>query len=68
MIEFVRRLVTGATEPCGNRVQLEDATGTPYDAADPLPIGVVVPTAPYHGVVTVASCWTLTTTCRASPA
>jgi hypothetical protein len=36
-IEFVRRLTNGRTQPCGNRVQLEDptgvATGTP---ANPL--------------------------------
>jgi hypothetical protein len=41
-IEFVRRLVSGRTQLAGNRVQLEDTTGTPYSGVNPLPTGGVV--------------------------
>ena len=38
-IEFVRQILGGGVQSAGNRVQLEDPTGVPYDIGNPLPIG-----------------------------
>lgn len=37
-IEFLRRLANNVLQHAGNRVQLEDQTGNPYDAGNPLPV------------------------------
>jgi hypothetical protein len=37
-VEFVRRLLNGNTQAAGNRVQLEDADGNAFNAANPVPV------------------------------
>jgi hypothetical protein len=55
-VEFVRRLLNGSTQAAGNRVQIEDADGNAFDAANPVPV-----TAPDTG-------WDVTPTLSASGA
>lgn len=57
-VEFTRQMPGGISQRVGNRVQIEGADGTVIGSKSPFPVGVVVPTAPYHGVVTVASAGT----------
>ena len=37
-IEFVRQLANGLTQRAGNRVQLEDANGQPFDLGNQIPV------------------------------